>query len=73
MMTTLFPYFDDQFKEICRKIELLPDADIKQLQSDILNCAWGGPGLHIRSLCSQTDIKKMLQGIKTTTERHLKK
>lgn len=72
-MAVFFPKFDDQFEKICRETPLLPDADIEQLRSDIVKLAWGGPSFHRRTAPPQAKIKKLLKGIKSTTERHLEK
>jgi hypothetical protein len=38
-MTDFFPYFDTKFKNIRENNHFLPDADLNELRTDILNLA----------------------------------
>ena len=69
-MAKFFPEFDEKFEWICEKIPLLPNADLEQMQADILALGWSEEYLDPVSP-KLGDIKKLLLGIQKSTDRHL--
>jgi hypothetical protein len=71
-MDSLLPDLEHKIEWICQEIPLLPNADIDQLRADISNARWPDE-FRNPAPPSQSEIKKMLEGIKSSTDKHLLK